>query len=134
MKHRVEQRIQEAALEDPNNTHLKNQRIKIHQAQISTLHSFCLKLIQQHYDVLDVDPNFRTSSEAENILLLEQTIDETLEHYYDVLNSDFIELAEQLSKDRNDDDFRTIIKSLYYFSIANPNPFEWLAISETIPK
>ena len=40
MKHRVEQRIQEAALEDPNNTHLKNQRIKIHQAQISTLHSF----------------------------------------------------------------------------------------------
>lgn len=126
MKHRVEQRIQEAALEDPNNTHLKNQRIKIHQAQISTLHSFCLKLIQQHYDVLDVDPNFRTSSEAENILLLEQTIDETLEHYYDVLNSDFIELAEQLSKDRNDDDFRTIIKSLYYFSIANPNPFEWL--------
>ena len=57
MKHRVDQRIQEASAEDPNNEHLKKQRIKIHQAQISTLHSFCLKLIQQHYDVLDVDPN-----------------------------------------------------------------------------
>ena len=80
MKARVEQRIKEASYDDPNNTHLKNQRIKIHQAQISTLHSFCLKLIQQHYDVLDIDPNFRTSSEAENILLLEQTIDEVWIH------------------------------------------------------
>ncbi|MGJ5913413.1 UvrD-helicase domain-containing protein, partial [Staphylococcus equorum] len=44
MKHRVDKRIQEASFKDPNNEHLKNQRIKIHQAQISTLHSFCLKL------------------------------------------------------------------------------------------
>ncbi len=55
MKHRVDQRIQEASIADPANAHLKNRRIKIHQAQISTLHSFCLKLIQQHYDVLNID-------------------------------------------------------------------------------
>ncbi|MEJ7219627.1 helicase-exonuclease AddAB subunit AddA [Staphylococcus gallinarum] len=126
MKQRVDQRIQEASLEDPNNSHLKNQRIKIHQAQISTLHSFCLKLIQNHYDVLDIDPNFRTSSEAENILLLEQTIDEVLEQHYDVLNPSFVDLTEQLSSDRNDDQLRQTIKDMYFFSVANPNPFEWL--------
>ena len=93
MKHRVDKRIQEASFKDPNNEHLKNQRIKIHQAQISTLHSFCLKLIQQHYDVLDIDPHFRTSSEAENILLLEQTIDDVLEQHYDKLDPHFIELT-----------------------------------------
>ncbi|RIM41220.1 helicase-exonuclease AddAB subunit AddA, partial [Staphylococcus capitis] len=101
MKQRVEARIQQASLEHPDNEHLKNQRIKIHQAQISTLHSFCLKMIQQHYDVLDIDPNFRTSSEAENVLLLEQTIDEVLEHHYDLLDPDFVDLTEQLSSDRN---------------------------------
>lgn len=126
MKHRVDQRIQEASIADPTNEHLKNQRIKIHQAQISTLHSFCLKLIQQHYDVLNIDPNFRTSSEAENILLLEQTIDEVIEQHYDHLDPVFIELAEQLSSDRSDDRFRNIIKQLYYFSVANPSPIEWL--------
>lgn len=126
MKHRVDQRIQEASIEEPNNEHLKNQRIKIHQAQISTLHSFCLKLIQQHYDVLDIDPNFRTSNEAENVLLLDQTIDDVLERHYDILDPDFIDLTEQLSSDRNDDQFRDIIKRMYFFSIANPNPFEWL--------
>lgn len=126
MKARVEQRIKEASYDDPNNTHLKNQRIKIHQAQISTLHSFCLKLIQQHYDVLDIDPNFRTSSEAENILLLEQTIDEVLETHYDQLDPHFVDLTEQLSSDRNDEAFRTMIKQMYYFSIANPSPHTWL--------
>ena len=78
MKHRVENRIKEASLEDPTNEHLKSQRVKIHQAQISTLHSFCLKLIQQHYDVLDVDPNFRTRSEASPLSLFPQTINECL--------------------------------------------------------
>lgn len=73
-----------------------------------------MKLIQQHYDVLDIDPHFRTSSEAENILLLEQTIDEVLEQHYDKLDSHFIELTEQLSSDRNDDQFRSIIKQLYF--------------------
>ena len=80
MKHRVDRRIQQASIEDPRNEHLKNQRIKIHQAQISTLHSFCLKIIQQHYDVIDLDPNFRTISDVENVLLLEQSIDEVLEN------------------------------------------------------
>ncbi|NQD99945.1 UvrD-helicase domain-containing protein, partial [Staphylococcus xylosus] len=126
MKHRVDQRIQEASNEDPNNTHLKNQRVKIHQAQISTLHSFCLKLIQHHYDVLDIDPNFRTSSEAENILLLEQTIDEVLEKHYDQLDPNFIDLTEQLSSDRNDNQLRNTIKEMFYFSVANPNPSAWL--------
>ncbi|PHK49874.1 helicase-exonuclease AddAB subunit AddA [Staphylococcus edaphicus] len=126
MKHRVDQRIQEASIEDPENAHLKNQRVKIHQAQISTLHSFCLKLIQQHYDVLDIDPNFRTSSEAENILLLEQTIDEVLEQHYDILDPHFVDLTEQLSSDRNDDKLRNTIKAMYYFSIANPDPLNWL--------
>ncbi|MBO1199498.1 helicase-exonuclease AddAB subunit AddA [Staphylococcus simiae] len=126
MKHRVDQRIKEASLADPHNEHLKNQRIKIHQAQISTLHSFCLTLIQQHYDVLDIDPNFRTSSEAENILLLEQTIDEVIESHYDRLDPAFIDLTEQLSSDRSDEQFRNIIKQLYFFSIANPDPEAWL--------
>ena len=73
-----------------------------------------MKLIQQHYDVLDIDPNFRTSNEAENVLLLDQTIDDVLERHYDILDPDFIDLTEQLSSDRNDDQFRDIIKRMYF--------------------
>ncbi|UDI78731.1 helicase-exonuclease AddAB subunit AddA [Staphylococcus taiwanensis] len=126
MKHRVEQRIQQASIENPRNEHLKNQRIKIHQAQISTLHSFCLKIIQQNYDVIDLDPNFRTISDVENVLLLEQSIDEVLEQHYESPDIEFLTLVEQLSSDRNDESFREILKRFYNFSIANPSPFQWL--------
>ncbi|MGV3243546.1 helicase-exonuclease AddAB subunit AddA [Staphylococcus sp. 11262D007BW] len=126
MKHRIESRIQQASLQDPSNQHLKNQRTQIHQAQISTLHRFCLKLIQNHYDVLEIDPNFKTASEVENILLLEQVIDDVLEKHYDQLDPDFITLTEHISTDRDDDALRQMIQNLYHFSIANPNPKQWL--------
>lgn len=126
MKHRVEARIQQAAIEDPSNQHLKNQRTKIHQAQISTLHSFCLRLIQQHYDVLDIDPNFRTASEVENVLLLEEVIDDVFEAHYDRLDPTFVTLTEHISTDRDDAALRQMVKNLYYFSIANPDPIGWL--------
>lgn len=126
MKHRVEARIQQAAIEDPSNQHLKNQRTKIHQAQISTLHSFCLRLIQQHYDVLDIDPNFRTASEVENVLLLEEVIDDVFEKHYDRLDPTFVTLTEHISTDRDDAALRLMVKNLYDFSIANPDPIGWL--------
>ncbi|SUK16736.1 exonuclease RexA [Staphylococcus agnetis] len=126
MKHRIEARIHQAALEDPSNQHIKNQLAKIHQAQISTLHSFCLKLIQQHYDILNIDPNFRTASEVENVLLLESVIDEVFEAHYAQLDPHFVDLTEQVGSDRNDERLRQIVKSLYYFSVANPEPVKWL--------
>ncbi|UNB48070.1 helicase-exonuclease AddAB subunit AddA [Staphylococcus coagulans] len=126
MKQRVEARIQQAAIEDPTNQHLKNQRAKIHQAQISTLHSFCLKLIQQHYDELEIDPNFRTASEVENVLLLEEVIDQVFETHYTRLDPTFVTLAEHISTDRDDAALRQMVKNLYYFSIANPDPMDWL--------
>ncbi|PTH41963.1 helicase-exonuclease AddAB subunit AddA [Staphylococcus agnetis] len=126
MKHRIEARIHQAALEDPSNQHIKNQLAKIHQAQISTLHSFCLKLIQQHYDILNIDPNFRTASEVENVLLLESVIDEVFEAHYAQLDPHFVDLTEQVGSDRNDERLRQIVKSLYYFSVANPEPEKWL--------
>ena len=66
-------------------------------------------MIQQHYDVIQLDPNFRTISEAvENVLLLEQSIDEVLEHHYENPDIEFLTLVEQLSNDRNDDGFRNV--------------------------
>ena len=72
-----------------------------------------------------MDPNFRTISDVENVLL-EQSIDEVLEKHYDTPDIEFLTLVEQLSSDRNDDNFRDLLKRFYNFSIANPSPFEWL--------
>lgn len=126
MKARVNAAIQQESLKHPEDEHLKSQRIKIHQAQISTLHSFCLSLIKAHYDEIDIDPNFRTANEVEGIVLLEQAIDDTLEAYYDKNDKAFLELVEHLSNDRSDSPLRSTLMNLYRFSIAHAKPFDWL--------
>ncbi|WP_323702899.1 helicase-exonuclease AddAB subunit AddA [Mammaliicoccus sp. Dog046] len=126
MKARVNAAIQRESVKHPEDEHLKSQRIKIHQAQISTLHSFCLALIKSHYDEIDIDPNFRTASEVEGIVLLDQAIDDVLETYYEQNDTHFLALVEHLSNDRSDDSLRELLKRLYRFSIAHAHPFEWL--------
>lgn len=126
MKARVNAAIQQESMKHPEDEHLKSQRIKIHQAQISTLHSFCLSLIKAHYDEIDIDPNFRTANEVEGIVLLEQAIDDVLEMYYEKNEQPFLDIVEHLSNDRSDEPLRDILKRLYRFSIAHANPFGWL--------
>lgn len=106
--------------------HLNQQLIKIHHADISTLHRFCLKLIEQYYFTIDLDPSFRTGSTEEIQMLLSQAIDETLEIYYAENDTTFIQLVQMLSSDRNDTGLRSAIQRMYYFAVANPNPNEWL--------
>ncbi|MFI3377945.1 helicase-exonuclease AddAB subunit AddA [Mammaliicoccus sciuri] len=126
MKARVNAAIQKESIKYPEDEHLKSQRIKIHQAQISTLHSFCLTLIKSHYDTIDIDPNFRTANEVESIVLLEQAIDDVLESYYEKNEQTFLEIVEHLSNDRSDEPLRALLNRLYRFSIAHADPFEWL--------
>lgn len=126
MKARVNVAIQKESIKYPEDEHLKSQRIKIHQAQISTLHSFCLTLIKSHYDTIDIDPNFRTANEVESIVLLEQAIDDVLESYYEKNEQTFLEIVEHLSNDRSDEPLRALLNRLYRFSIAHADPFAWL--------
>ncbi|WP_165981039.1 helicase-exonuclease AddAB subunit AddA [Macrococcus lamae] len=125
MKERIHQAIRREAIKQPTE-HLKTQLVKIHAAEISTLHSFCLKLIEQYYYTIDLDPVFRTAGEEEVSLLLMQSLDEVMEQYYTEPDKDFLQTALHLSSDRNDHSLRQIIRQLYYFAIANPEPERWL--------
>ena len=48
-------------------------------ADIGTLHSFCLKLVRQHFHQLELDPQLTVLDEAAARLLMDETLDELLE-------------------------------------------------------
>ena len=59
-----------AALEkDPGNAHLQRQQTLLHNAQITTIHSFCLYVIRNYFHRIDLDPDFRVAEEGELKLL-----------------------------------------------------------------
>lgn len=124
--------------------HLQQQLMSVNTADISTLHSFCMRLIRSYYYLLDLDPNFRLlADETERILLRYDVWEELLEGYYqqleDVLTGkqtdpkivsdakNFEKIIQIFGKDRSDEGVSQVIMKVDEFASANAQPTEWLA-------
>src|SRR5258706_1573830 len=55
MRQRIRQALTERISERPNDRHLIEQLALLETAYISTLHSFCFRLVRQHFYELDLD-------------------------------------------------------------------------------
>ena len=82
MRERISQALSDAVDEQPENAHLTRQLTLIHHAQITTIDSFCLYLIRNHFDEIGLDPDFRVADEGEVRLLKRDVLDEMLEEYF----------------------------------------------------
>ena len=69
MRERVSIAIEKKLKENPESLHLQAQAALVPYAQITTIDSFCLNLIRNHFNLLDVDPAFRIGDEGELILI-----------------------------------------------------------------
>ena len=79
MKERIRDAIEKKLEEYPENEHLARQATFIHSAQITTIHSFCLSVIRDHFHAIDIDPGFRIGEEGELKLLKHDVLSELLE-------------------------------------------------------
>ena len=59
-------------------------------------------------------------------LLLKQAIEEVFEQLYVEQNEGFLNLIESYAEKRGDNNVQDIILGIYNFSMASPNPKEWL--------
>ena len=103
---------------------LKEQIKHLHQADITTIDSFCLKTVKNYFHLLDIDPDFRIAENGECELLKDEVIDELFDEQYS--NHEFIELACMLTDGRDTDEIAELIKALYRFTRSLATPDEWL--------
>ncbi len=69
MRERIRRALEERLGQEPSNARLKQQLARLPLASISTIHSFCSKLLRRYFYRLGLDPNFRIITEAEAGLL-----------------------------------------------------------------
>ena len=98
----------------------------IYSAQITTIHSFCLSVIRDHFHVIGIDPGFRIAEEGELKLLKQDVMDELLEACYASGEEDFLEFTERFGTGRNDRKIEGIILKMYEYSRSYPRPDRWL--------
>ncbi len=126
MRERIGDAIGKALDKDPENKHLQNQLILLNKASITTIHSFCLEVIKSNFHKINLDPNFRIGDTTECTLLKQEAIEDVFEALYVEQNEGFLNLVESYAEKRGDNKLQDIILSIYNFSMASPNPTEWL--------
>ncbi len=126
MKERIGAAIEKKLQERQGDAHLEQQATLIHSAAITTIHSFCLSVIREHFHVIGIDPGFRIAEEGELKLLKQDVLEELLELCYGEQDSRFLEFVEKFGTGRNDRKIEGIILKLYEFSRSYPQPERWL--------
>lgn len=126
MRERIGNAIEKALDEQPGNEHLLRQLTLIHNAQITTIDSFCLYVVRNHFHEINLEPNFRIGDEGELKLLREDVLGRVLEQNYEEPSEAFSDFVEGYASGRTDAALNEMILQLYEFSRSYPWPEKWL--------
>lgn len=128
MREKIKKAIYKALNENPENQHLQKQRLLIHSANISTIHSFCLNLLKSNIHMTDLPVDFTLAGELENKIMIKEALDNVLERYYCIIDKDssFADLVTGYGGIKNDNDLRETVTKLHEFSRSMPYPAKWL--------
>lgn len=111
---------------NPMNAHLQRQATLLHNALITTIHSFCLFLIRNNFNEIGLDPGFRVADEGEMKLLRETVMERLLEECFKEADPAFIRLAERFITGNTMNGLAGVIQTLYNQASSYPFLEEWL--------
>src|ERR1035437_951780 len=98
-------------------------------AHIGTLHSFCLRIVREHFHELGLDPQLAILDEGEARQLANETLDEQFQAHY--AGEDEFSLAVQnliqIHGGGRDEKIRALILRLHNYSQPRPDAAGWLA-------
>ena len=94
--------------------HLRTQLNKVNTADISTIHSFCARLIRTYFYALRVDASFEVLTDgAEANTLRRNTMDDLFDELYSEQDPDLYLLLKRLRKKRSDNSLKGLLLESY---------------------
>ena len=126
MKERISLRLTEMISAEPQNTYLKRQKMYLPNAQISTMDSFCGRLVKENFEKAEVSPDFTMMSDVEHDILKREVVNEILEDIYNLPESETKDFLDLFTNGRNDENLISSIFALYDFAMASQNPLQWV--------
>ena len=127
MKDRIKKGLH-SKLEDAENTEklfYQKQYNNTANAQISTMHSFCINILRDYFYKLGLNPAFKILTGSSLDILKWQTINEVFTDLYKEESLEFFSLLDLYSKKYSDEYLKLILFDIYQFIQSQINPFEW---------
>ena len=125
MKERIKKRLEEH-LQKGYNKRILREIALLPTANISTIHAFCKRLIEENYAGLSIDAHFRIGDTGEMSLLQSDILEELLEEEYERKEESFLAFVDQFSMGKKDKGIEELILKLYNLASAMPFPKAYL--------
>ena len=126
MRERIGAGIAARLAENPGSGHIQRQATLLHNAQITTIDSFCLFLLRNHFNEIGLDPAFRIADEGEIRLMQQDVLKELLEDAYAAGEESFHRCVEYFCPGGRESALEQHILKLSRYADSFPWPEEWL--------
>ncbi len=113
--------------------YIKEQLLEIQNSSISTLHSFCSKLLKSYFYVIGIDPAFTLLDEIESKTLKDKAYAKLVDNAFLRDDGAFFELFDMFAINRKEDNFKDTINKFYEFLLTIVDSHSWFEkkINET---
>ena len=120
----MREKLQDALIKEENAGNLMagRQLELLPNAEISTIHSWCQRLLKNYFYAVGLDPAFDLVDEREGKAMISETIDEVIARFIDEAHPDFVSLYEILMSHRSDDTLKEMLDGIYTFLRAQADP------------
>lgn len=124
MRSRIEQaiRTRAAGSSDP---HLLRQLKLVEHAQVSTLHAFCQRLLRQHFNRLELDPDFVILDADEALLLRDDVVRQLFADCYEAAEPAFQKFIDAYGSGR-DDQLMDLVVRTHELLCSLVRPERWI--------
>ncbi len=128
--HDMKEKLKKALIEKINQGEdLTEELLDVEVADISTIHSFCAKLIRRYFFVAGVSPDFKIADEKKKTLIVEEVLNKLFLTLYERGEVGFLTLVNRHGKYRSDKGLKELVKNIYEFIQSDKSPEGFLARS-----
>lgn len=133
LRSKIASELSKKLAEQPHDSHLKRQIMRVYRADIKTVDAFCTALLRENTHLLAQDgtknaltPDFRVLDEGDAELIRQRVLSRTLEQFYSQLDSGRELLANTLGAGRDDSSLEKLVLELYNKLQSHAYPMRWL--------
>ena len=133
MKEKLAAKLAKALEESPENEHLMQQVLLVNRADITTIDSFCYKLVRENFSLLDLDAAIAVGDQGAIKLLSEDVLKSLFEEKYESTGEEkehFLRMLALWASDRDDEGLKDEIRRIFHKAESYPDPDKWLSEAE----
>lgn len=130
MRGRISEALEERAKDHPGDENLQKQLRLLHNAQITTIDSFCQHIIRNYFSVIGLDPLFQVADETDLKLVKQDVLENLMEKRFGEARENhdqaFLNFTEIFAPGRNDKPIDELVLKLFNIAQSYPQPEEQL--------